>query len=153
MDKISYIIYCFFGVKECDKMKHFDSFEREEHRLRLTVTLGPRSLPRQCSGLAKSCWRHSDRVRLMLHFNISETTHGSGSFLPTEAWPVMKSLSDILMYFCPLKGNHLLIIYIHTHNYLMRKWLECSYGRITLTTVSDVWTVVCLKSTLHVYKL
>lgn len=67
---------------------HLDSFEREEHRLRLTVTLGPRSLPRRCSGSPRSWWRPSDRVRLMSHFCISEMTRGSRSSLPAEAWPL-----------------------------------------------------------------
>ncbi len=119
----------------CKKQQNntFDSFEREEHHLRLTATLGPRSLPRRCSGLPKSWWRHSDRVRLMLHFSISAVTCGSWSSLPAEAWPLWRRPlprsvmeSDIWMHFCPLEGNYLSIISIHQHNSWMRNWLECT---------------------------
>lgn len=158
------VILMMFCVKKCNEMTHFDSVERVEHRLRLTVTLGPRSLPRRCSGSPKSWWRHSDRVRLMSHFSVSEMACGSWSSLPTEAWPlwsrplprsVMESLC--LTFWCIFVLSKE-IIYRSLTFISITIWWEIDLNVLRLffwRTVSNVWylwTIVCLQTTLHVYK-
>lgn len=108
-----------------------DSFKREEHRLRSTVTSGPRSLPRPCSGFRKSWWRRSDMVRvtISLSFRNGEMTRSSQTlppplqrrgrceadlFTPDLSWSHFVWHFDVFL--SSQKGNYLSIIYIHQCN-------------------------------------